>query len=192
MLMLPAVSTWFRRNKPVVCFASTTLTAIAVRRCRRSVGRRILCSKSQHHAPLAVARVERRASIDVGSGATKLMVADVDTSSGRVVRTLFGEERTVSFALSTKEGGRLSDMVMERGLQVLRDYRRIADKLLAAAQQRQTTQSIAAVATEVFRKAPNGKEFLERVKSETGIAVQLISQTTEAEIGFMTAAAFAK
>lgn len=64
----------------------------------------------------------RRAAIDVGSGSTKLVVAEVDLDQGRVVRELFVQERPISFSLDTKRSadGSLSPSIQEAGLRVLR------------------------------------------------------------------------
>ena len=50
-----------------------------------------------------------------------------------------------------------------------------------------TPVAIAAVATAVFRKAPNGAAYVERLRREAGVPVSRISQAQEAEIGFLTA-----
>merc|ERR1719189_1173206 len=46
-----------------------------------------------------------------------------------------------------------------------------------------------AIATEVFRKAANGEQYLAQIKEEFGLAVDMVSQDLEAELGFRTAAA---
>jgi hypothetical protein len=43
------------------------------------------------------ANIQRRGAFDIGSGATKLQVSDV--SSGKIVKTWFGEERPCSFGM---------------------------------------------------------------------------------------------
>jgi hypothetical protein len=142
-------------------------------------------------------RFQRRASIDMGSGATKLMVADVDVRTNRIVRTLYGSERLCSYSLASKQtpDGSLTDEVMEIGMRVLLELRRIARDLMAPGSLPPDTAvvpEIAAIATEVFRKAPNGAAFLARVHAETGIRVHPVTQSMEAELGFLTAAAYAK
>jgi hypothetical protein len=150
--------------------------------------RRVRLKRGDSLAP--VVGVERRASIDVGSGATKLLVADIDAASGAIKQILYGEERVVSFSLASKStpDNSLPENVMERGIQVLRDFQRIVASLSPAGH---PPLGIAAVATEVFRKAPNGRQYLGRVWRELGLDVRLVSQAVEAELGFMTAAAFA-
>lgn len=128
-------------------------------------------------------RVVRRAAIDIGSGATKLLIADVDPDAGRIIREVYGKESAVSFSLASKRhpSGELNDAVQDQGISVLRAYK--------ATMQEYGVNCCAAIATEVFRKAPNGPEFLRRVFCEVDIDARLISQTTEAELGFRTAAA---
>lgn len=51
------------------------------------------------------------------------------------------------------------------------------------------TTSRCAVATEVFRKAANGRDFLDSAYRELGLAIEVVSQAEEAELGFRTAVA---
>jgi hypothetical protein len=46
--------------------------------------------------------VERRAAIDVGSGSTKMVVADVDVKHFRIVHEVYSVERPISFSLESK------------------------------------------------------------------------------------------
>lgn len=153
--------------------------------------RHSLCSsvELEGHAPagMAAARgsnIVRRAAFDIGSGMSKMQVSDIDLSAGRVVATLFAEEREVLFAADWKASGaraQLSDEIQLRGLEVLEALRKIADEL-GATQMR-------GVATEVFRKAKNGGLYLERVAEELGIRASVIEQTEEARLGWLTAVA---
>jgi hypothetical protein len=56
----------------------------------------------------------RRGAFDIGSGATKLMIADV--SSTQIVEILFGEERPVAFSadLLRSDNGCLSDEIQNK------------------------------------------------------------------------------
>ena len=128
--------------------------------------------------------IVRRASFDIGSGMSKMQVSDVDLSKGRVVGTLFAEEREVLFAADWKASGErseLSEEIQARGLQVLRALRQIADELGAT--------QIRGVATEVFRKASNGGRYLEQVAHQLGICANVITQAEEARLGWLTAVA---
>jgi len=125
----------------------------------------------------------RRAAFDIGSGATKLMVADV--SGTQVEKVHFSQEVPVSFAIDWKKStdGNLSEDIMAQGMAVLQQFMEICTSLSVPATAR------CAVATEVFRKAGNGEKYLASVKEEFGLVVEMVSQEMEAEIGFRTAAA---
>lgn len=100
----------------------------------------------------------RRAAFDIGSGATKLVIADVANSMVR--KQLFGKELPVPFGTAWKQSkdNSLSEEVQTRGLEALRGLIDECEKhdvpLFARC----------AIATEVFRKASNGQMYLERVK----------------------------
>lgn len=125
----------------------------------------------------------RRAAFDIGSGATKLVVADVSGST--IFETLYAQEVPVGFALDWKksEDNSLSVEIQAKGLQVLREFLAVCEKFEVPLGAR------AAVATEVFRKSSNGAAYLARVLDELGLAVEVVSQAVEAELGFRTAVA---
>ena len=127
--------------------------------------------------------VVRRAAFDIGSGATKLLVADVDENSGVVVGTpLLAVERPLAFkADSQANRGRLSDGICEMGLELMRSLSREARALGA--------HEACGIATEVFRTAPNGLEYLESIRAACGVRVRVLSQSDESRLGLATAEA---
>eukprot|EP01062_Namystynia_karyoxenos_P021950 TRINITY_DN18391_c0_g4_i1.p1 TRINITY_DN18391_c0_g4~~TRINITY_DN18391_c0_g4_i1.p1 ORF type:complete len:338 (+),score=100.46 TRINITY_DN18391_c0_g4_i1:84-1097(+) len=128
--------------------------------------------------------VVRRAAYDIGSGALKLQVCDVDPAGGRVVATHFAEERPVKFAIDWKHSrdGRLSEAIQQKGIAQMRE--------LAGHAARLGVQQTAAIATEVYRKAANGAAFLERLAAECGVRPRIVSQEEEARLGLLTAVAY--
>jgi hypothetical protein len=127
------------------------------------------------------ASTQRRGAFDIGSGATKLQISDV-TAGGKIVQTWFGEERPCSFGadcLKSKDG-LLSATIQEKGIQTIIDLKLIGDEY--------GVEKYAVIATEVFRKANNGHEFLSKVRS-MGLPVTVVSQELEAELGYATALA---
>mmetsp|Transcript_129457 Transcript_129457/g.402656 ORF Transcript_129457/g.402656 Transcript_129457/m.402656 type:complete len:329 (-) Transcript_129457:593-1579(-) len=125
----------------------------------------------------------RRAAFDIGSGATKLVIADVRGMS--LARVVYSQEVPVGFALDWKKSsdGTLSDGIQAKGLEVLRRFLEVCEEHNVPAASR------CAVATEVFRRAENGIAYLERVFSELGLPVEVVSQASEAQLGFSTAVA---
>ena len=124
-----------------------------------------------------------RAAFDVGSGQTKVTIAEVDETTGRPIRVLFSDETAILLGHDFKQSkeGRLSDEILSKLEEVLTHYRTIAIELDA--------EDLAGVATAVFRESKNGAEFIKKIRDEKGINLQLISQEEEGRIGFLTAMA---
>jgi len=127
-----------------------------------------------------------RATIDFGSGAVKIQVANVDTESNRLI----GEPLVAKFTpLGLTENvaandGYISDKMQQRALEILRGFKDEARE--AAALQK---VAFVGIATAVFRKAENGKELLEKFEQELGINFQILPQNEEGKLGFLTAKA---
>jgi len=120
-----------------------------------------------------------RAAIDIGSGATKLRVAQIDLNQKKVVKVLVDEQRSVSYqhALSKGESVRFDETVMQQGIEAIQELKKIALENQA--------QKVIGIATAAFRKAQNGEEFVKRIKEETGVTVYIVDQETEGELGFL-------
>lgn len=97
----------------------------------------------------------------------------------RIIQTHFGEERPIHFGHDwiKSSDGNLSEDIQIKAIRTLRELKAIAESFGAS--------EFSAVATEVFRKAHNGPDFLNRVR-EIGIEVNILSQEVEAELGFAT------
>lgn len=111
------------------------------------------------------------------------MVADV--SGTACEKVLFGQEIPVAFAIAWKASadGTLSEEIRTKGLEALRQLLAVCDSHGVPANARR------AVATEVFRKAANGADYLAQVHRELGLAVEVVTQDVEADLGFRTAVA---
>src|SRR5439155_1267267 len=73
---------------------------------------------------------------------------------------------------SVDEKGEISRDKFKMALDAVRNYQKLAKK--------QGAEEILAIATEALREARNSQDFIEAVKRETGIEVQLISGYAEA------------
>ena len=85
--------------------------------------------------------------------------------------------RVVRLGEGLAHSGRLSDEAMERTLGALKVC---ADKL-----RRRNVHLARSVATEACRRASNGEAFIERVQSETGIFLDIISAQEEARLAVL-------
>jgi len=119
-----------------------------------------------------------RAALDIGSGATKLRVAEVDLKTSQIVNILESKSFTTPYQekLSKSSEGVFDHDVMEIGLNSLKESVEIAKKYGA--------EKVIAVATAAFRKAKNSETFIQKIYEETGIEVNVIDQGLEGELAF--------
>jgi len=116
-------------------------------------------------------RADRLAAIDLGSNNCRLLTAEPYHRSFRIVDSF---SRIVRLGEGVGQTGRLSEAAMTRTIAALRIC---ADKMA-----RKHVVQAEAVATQACRAAANGAEFLDRVRSETGIAFRVIDAEEEARL----------
>ena len=114
------------------------------------------------------------AAIDLGTNNCRLLIA---RPSGENFTVIDAFSRVVRLGEGLAQSGRLSDEAMERTLAALRVC---AEKLM-----RRNVYLARSVATEACRRAENGPEFIERVRRETGIALDIISAREEARLAVL-------
>lgn len=119
-----------------------------------------------------------RASIDIGSGATKLRVVEVDLTAKKILRVLESKSYAVPYQeqLSQNKDGNFDRKIMDQGLQALEDANAVAKKYNA--------EKVIGVATAAFRKAHNAQNYINEIYEKTGIKVHVIDQTLEGELAF--------
>lgn len=109
------------------------------------------------------------AAIDVGTNTVRLLLGCV--SSGQVVPDKYFRKITRLGGKYCAEKGLAPD-AMERTLSALKEMAQILET--------QKLDGIRAVGTEVLRKAVNGQIFVDRVRKETGIPLEVITGQEEA------------
>ena len=114
------------------------------------------------------------AAIDLGTNNCRLLIARA-AGDGFVVVDAFS--RVVRLGEGLAQTGRLSETAMDRALGALQVC---ADKL-----RRRNVHLARSVATEACRRASNGADFIERVRRETGIALDVISAQEEARLAVL-------
>ncbi|HEV8051286.1 MAG TPA: hypothetical protein VGP47_02245 [Parachlamydiaceae bacterium] len=130
------------------------------------------------------ADVERRAAIDIGSGGTKVAIADIDTETNQILQVVLDTSFPVAYQASLDKSvdGTFDEETKKRGIQTFKDIKDLTNQ--------HGVQKIAAIATSAFRKANNAKSFIASIKKQTKICVQIIPQREEGEIAFFSALAF--
>ena len=119
-------------------------------------------------------RGEAYAALDLGTNNCRLLIA---RPSGRDFTVIDAFSRVVRLGEGLATTGRLSDEAMDRAVGALSIC---ADKL-----RRRNVRLARSVATEACRRAENGEEFIERVRRETGIALDIITAEEEARLAVL-------
>jgi exopolyphosphatase / guanosine-5'-triphosphate,3'-diphosphate pyrophosphatase len=111
------------------------------------------------------------ASIDIGTNSLHMVVAEIKPDLPAF--SIIGREKdTVRLGDRDPQTGNLTEAAMTRAIAALSRYQAVALSLGA--------QQVIAVATSATREAPNGQEFIDRIKQEIGLQADLISGTEEA------------
>ncbi len=127
--------------------------------------------------------LEVRAAFDIGSGATKMKVAQVDVCQKKIIKELLVTDKPVEykecFKECTPDDLKLNNAVKEKGLLALAALKKEAQAFHPV--------SYIAVATSAFRSARNAEEFTHEIYEKLEIPVYIISQEQEAILGFTAA-----
>ena len=113
-------------------------------------------------------------ALDLGTNNCRLLIARPNDGGFTVIDAF---SRIVRLGDGLSQTGRLSDDAMDRAVAALSVC---ADKL-----RRRNVSLSRSVATEACRRAANGYKFVERVRSETGIALEIIEPAEEARLAML-------
>lgn len=114
------------------------------------------------------------AAIDLGTNNCRLLIA---RPSGEHFVVIDAFSRVVRLGEGLAQTGRLSDEAMDRALGALHVC---ADKL-----RKRNVHLARSVATEACRRASNGQAFIDRVRDETGIHLNIITAQEEARLAVL-------
>jgi exopolyphosphatase/guanosine-5'-triphosphate,3'-diphosphate pyrophosphatase len=109
------------------------------------------------------------AALDLGTNNCRLLIARPAQDGFRIVEAY---SNIVRLGEGLSQSGRLADHAMDRAVQAL--------KVCAEKIARRRCARVRAVATQACRSAANGEAFVNRVREETGIRLQIISPREEA------------
>ncbi len=111
------------------------------------------------------------AALDLGTNNCRLLVAKKNNDGFKVID---GFSRIVRLGEGVSRTGHLDEDAIERTLEALRVC---AEKI-----NQHKPKATRLIATQACRGAKNSKEFLKRVKKETGLELEIIDQRTEASL----------
>jgi exopolyphosphatase/guanosine-5'-triphosphate,3'-diphosphate pyrophosphatase len=117
------------------------------------------------------------AALDLGTNNCRMLIGTPVADGFRVLDSF---SRIVRLGEGLHHSGRLGASGMERALGALH--------ACVAKLDRRPIRAVRAVATEACRRSENGLEFLARVRTETGLAITVISTREEAELALESCA----
>ena len=118
--------------------------------------------------------MDRFGAIDVGSNSIKLTVAE-SAGDGRL-DVILTAHRVPQLARGTGAEGALDAAAMDRAVEAITDLLESAGQLQVSA--------IRAVATQAVRAAANGADFIQRVREECGVELDVLDAEQEARLSW--------
>jgi len=112
------------------------------------------------------------AIIDLGTNTFNLLIAEKGKSGG--FKKVASNRIPVKLGEGSINQGYISETPFKRGIEALKQFSGMIKE--------KNVEQVRAFATSAIRSAKNGAEFISRVKSETGIDVEVIDGDREAEL----------
>lgn len=112
------------------------------------------------------------AVIDLGTNTFKLLIAEVNRRGQ--INPLFKDKIPVKLGEGGINNNEISHAPFLRGINAMKFHKQNIDSF--------KVDKIYAFATSAIRSAKNGKEFVKKIKAETGINIKIISGKKEAEL----------
>ncbi len=119
----------------------------------------------------------RVAGIDIGTLTCRLLVASVPLETGRPLLTIRSERKILRLGEGVDQTKRLNPEAMSRVIETIREWKAVIES--------HGVERSTAVATSAVREAGNREEFLDRVRSETGVEIEVIDGKEEARRTFL-------
>jgi exopolyphosphatase / guanosine-5'-triphosphate,3'-diphosphate pyrophosphatase len=111
------------------------------------------------------------AAIDMGTNSLHMVVVKIDPTLPSF-RIIAKEKETVRLGNRDLTTGELKPEIIAQAINTLRRFQEVAKTA--------NVETVIAVATSAVRESPNGKDFLQRIKDELNLSVDLISGQEEA------------
>ena len=119
--------------------------------------------------------MENIAIIDMGSNSIRFIVMQINDNHSYFLQ--YQQKEAIRLGKGMSETGRLNPEGVKRALECLHVYKHMMEVM-------QVTHCIA-VATAAARSASDGPAFIERIREETGIEIEIISGEREAYFGYL-------
>lgn len=119
----------------------------------------------------------RVAGIDIGTLTCRLIVAEGFAEAESPIHTIYSDRKILRLGEGVDHAKRLKPEATSRVIETIREWKLIIESY--------GVEQYAVVATSAVRQAGNREEFVERVKRETGVEVEVIDGEEEARRTFL-------
>ncbi len=116
------------------------------------------------------------ATIDVGAHSARMLMAEVDLASGSY-EPLEDLEQPIPLGSNVFQRGKISNKAIRMLCEIFRNFREKMDEY--------GVQLYKAIATSAVREAGNSEIFIERIRHETGIKVNIFEGVDEARLDYL-------
>ena len=120
---------------------------------------------------------KRIAAIDIGTNTILLLIGEI-SENGRLL-PLYQAQNVARLGKDVNKTGKLNPENMDRALQILREYKIIAEG--------NNVSKVLLVGTSALRDASNSSDFLKRVQENLGWKIRIIDGEEEARLSFLGA-----
>jgi exopolyphosphatase / guanosine-5'-triphosphate,3'-diphosphate pyrophosphatase len=120
----------------------------------------------------------RVAVVDIGTNSTRLLIAEVDPSTG-AIEELLRRSKVTRLGDGVDSAGSLSEESIARVFDTLADYRAAIDA--------HHCEADLAVLTSAVRDAANGADFADRVRTDFQLDARILAGSEEAQLTFLGA-----
>lgn len=119
-----------------------------------------------------------KTSIDIGTNTILMLIAEYDENSQQV-KTIVDMQRVPRLGKGVDSNRNISAESIQKAIDILNEYKQISAEY--------NSQSITATATSFIRDSNNKSEFINAIKSATGIEIEILSGDDEAKWTFIGA-----
>lgn len=112
------------------------------------------------------------AVLDLGTNTFHLLIAELNED--RSIKEILVEKKHVKLGEGGITEGRIAEVAFSRGLEAMRDFKRIIDQY--------NVTGVYGTGTAALRTAANGQDFVDQVKALTGISIDIIDGDKEASL----------
>lgn len=122
--------------------------------------------------------IEKQVALDIGSGSSKILAAEMNTCEGKIIKVLFKESKAIKVKESLVNN-LIPDPIVAQLDIAFSDWLTKLKPL--------KIQTFKGIATEVFRSSTNGNFVISELEKKHQIKIKIITQVEESILGFWSA-----